>query len=239
MGQVTAQTEKDNTEATDANTTALDRQYEQQQANIKATKELTDSVVDLETYFGDNMRVLYQLYNDMNPTKSGSAITLGTTAYDAWKDAIVKEYNSLSAAEAKGVVEGLSNLLNNYYNPETISWDTIGLDKYLKSAGEGIQNLLKWLPTALGALFGVPLPALARGAVLPPNKPFLAMVGDQKTGTNVEAPLSTIEQAVANVIAKMGIRVVFDVKGDPNRIFKVWQREAKVYSMQFPEQSIF
>lgn len=242
MGQGAAQTEKDNIEATDANTTALDRQYEQQQAAIKATQQLTDSVVDLETYFGDNMRVLYQLYNDMNPTKSGSAITLdkgGTTAYDAWKDAIVKEYNSLSAAEAKGVIEGLSNLLNNYYNPKTVSWDTVGLDKYLKSAGEGIQNLLKWLPTALGALFGVPLPALARGAVLPPNKPFLAMVGDQKTGTNVEAPLSTIEQAVANVIAKMGIKVVFDVRGDSNRIFKVWQREAKVYSMQFPEQDIY
>ena len=45
------------------------------------------------------------------------------------------------------------------------------------------------------------LPALAKGAVLPPNKPFLAMVGDQRHGTNIEAPLSTIQEAVAEVMA--------------------------------------
>jgi len=41
------------------------------------------------------------------------------------------------------------------------------------------------------------IPYLARGAVLPANRPFLAMVGDQRHGTNVEAPLSTIQEAVA------------------------------------------
>lgn len=43
------------------------------------------------------------------------------------------------------------------------------------------------------------VPRLARGAVLPANKPFMAMVGDQTNGTNVEAPLETIKQAVAEV----------------------------------------
>lgn len=46
------------------------------------------------------------------------------------------------------------------------------------------------------------VPALASGAVLPPNKPFMAWVGDQKNGTNVEAPLSTIEDALRNVMAE-------------------------------------
>ena len=41
------------------------------------------------------------------------------------------------------------------------------------------------------------IPYLAKGAVLPANKPFLAMVGDQRHGTNVEAPLATIQEAVA------------------------------------------
>ena len=40
------------------------------------------------------------------------------------------------------------------------------------------------------------IPALASGAVIPPNRKFLAVLGDQKSGTNVEAPLSTIKQAV-------------------------------------------
>lgn len=44
------------------------------------------------------------------------------------------------------------------------------------------------------------IPQLAKGSVLPPNKPFLAMVGDQRHGTNVEAPLSTIQEAVAAVM---------------------------------------
>lgn len=40
------------------------------------------------------------------------------------------------------------------------------------------------------------IPQLAQGAVLPANKPFLAVVGDQSQGTNVEAPLATIQEAV-------------------------------------------
>lgn len=50
----------------------------------------------------------------------------------------------------------------------------------------------------------IPLLALAQGAVLPPNKPFLAMLGDQRQGTNVEAPLTTIKQAVREELANMG-----------------------------------
>ena len=43
------------------------------------------------------------------------------------------------------------------------------------------------------------IPYLAKGAVIPPNAPFAAVLGDQKRGTNVEAPLDTIKQAVAEV----------------------------------------
>lgn len=44
------------------------------------------------------------------------------------------------------------------------------------------------------------LPFLASGAVIPPNAPFAAILGDQRHGTNIEAPLSTIQEAVANVL---------------------------------------
>ena len=65
-----------------------------------------------------------------------------------------------------------------------------------------------WIPGLGGKSVGFNLktvnppriPYLAQGAVLPANKPFLAVVGDQKHGTNVEAPLATIQQAVANVM---------------------------------------
>ena len=45
---------------------------------------------------------------------------------------------------------------------------------------------------------------LATGAVIPPNREFLAVLGDQKSGTNIEAPLSTIEEALTNVLNRRG-----------------------------------
>ena len=39
------------------------------------------------------------------------------------------------------------------------------------------------------------IPYLAKGTVIPPNKQFLAVLGDQRHGTNIEAPLDTIRQA--------------------------------------------
>ena len=70
-----------------------------------------------------------------------------------------------------------------------------------------------WIPEIGGTTFGFniqklnapQIPLLAQGAVLPANKPFLAMVGDQKHGTNVEAPLATIQEALANVLAQQGM----------------------------------
>lgn len=49
------------------------------------------------------------------------------------------------------------------------------------------------------------IPALARGAVIPPNREFLAVLGDQKSGTNVEAPLDTIVQAVMMALTRSGM----------------------------------
>jgi len=65
-----------------------------------------------------------------------------------------------------------------------------------------------WVPGIGGETMGFQLsavkapqiPYLAQGAVLPANKPFLAVVGDQSHGTNVEAPLATIQEAVAAVM---------------------------------------
>lgn len=48
----------------------------------------------------------------------------------------------------------------------------------------------------------IPIPALAQGAVLPPNKPFYAMLGDQKNGTNLEAPASLIEDIMRGVLSE-------------------------------------
>ena len=206
--------------------------YDLQQQSIKATAELKNSVVDLEEYFGEYLEVLYQLYNDANPTKAGSAIEFSKgdepTKYDIWKESLISEYNKLPANEAKQFVEALSSLLDSYYHPE----DSTSTKSYLDSLTTGLQNLLRWLPFALGSSMSIPIPFGAAGMVIPPNQPFLAMVGDQKNGMNVETPLSTIEQAVANVLSTMGLDVTLKVEGDTDRIFKATQKKARIYYKQ-------
>lgn len=48
------------------------------------------------------------------------------------------------------------------------------------------------------------IPYLAQGAVIPPNREFLAVLGDQKQGTNIETPLSTMVQAFKTALSEMG-----------------------------------
>jgi len=66
----------------------------------------------------------------------------------------------------------------------------------------------------------ISLPRLANGMVIHPNDEFLAILGDQKSGINIEAPLATIEQALRNVLAERGrtsgngtIQATFIVEG--------------------------
>ena len=66
------------------------------------------------------------------------------------------------------------------------------------------------------------VPALARGAVIPPNKEFLAVLGDQKRGTNIEAPTSEIEAAVVRGIQRSGMN---GGSGDHTVILQIGEQE--------------
>ena len=48
------------------------------------------------------------------------------------------------------------------------------------------------------------IPALATGSVIPPNRQFLAVLGDNKQEPEVVAPLSTIRQAVTEALSARG-----------------------------------
>lgn len=92
-----------------------------------------------------------------------------------------------------GAVESAINFVIDAIN--TLSWD-----------------IPSWVPLIGGETFGfdIPhvsfwkIPELAEGAVIPPNNPFLAVLGDQNTGTNIEAPLDTIKQALSEVMVTGG-----------------------------------
>ena len=61
----------------------------------------------------------------------------------------------------------------------------------------------------IAAINSIPIPRLATGAVIPANKEFLAVLGDQKHGTNIEAPLDTIKQAqkesILEILSELGL----------------------------------
>lgn len=61
------------------------------------------------------------------------------------------------------------------------------------------------------------IPKLATGTIIPPNNPYLAVVGDQRSGTNVEAPLETIVEAMRIALREQGsgrdITVVMEYDG--------------------------
>ena len=101
----------------------------------------------------------------------------------------------------KGIINGIITIFESMIN-----FIINGINKFIR----GLDAVVSTVGEIFGAHWGVStiptisLPRLAQGAVLPPNQPFLAMVGDQKHGTNIEAPLSTIEEAVENVLNKRG-----------------------------------
>lgn len=58
--------------------------------------------------------------------------------------------------------------------------------------------------SAMPAISPASVPRLATGAVIPPNREFLAVLGDQRSGNNIEAPESAIEAAVARGMNRAG-----------------------------------
>lgn len=105
-----------------------------------------------------------------------------------------------------GLINGFESAINGIIGmfEKMINWIVNGLNKISFDVPD-------WVPGIGGKTFGfnipeakfgrVSIPRLAQGAVIPPNREFLAVLGDQKQGTNIEAPLSTIQEAVSSVIS--------------------------------------
>lgn len=73
-------------------------------------------------------------------------------------------------------------------------------------------TLPDWIPGVGGSSFGfnipkiseLSIPRLAQGSVVPPNREFLAVLGDNTKETEVVSPVSTMKQAFIEVMQEMG-----------------------------------
>ena len=108
-------------------------------------------------------------------------------AWDGVKEIFAGVWNGIVS-----LLEGAANLI-----VRGVNWLISQLNKISFSIPD-------WVPAVGGKSFGinipqlseVTLPRLATGAVIPPNREFMAVLGDQTSGNNIEAPESLIRQIV-------------------------------------------
>lgn len=128
------------------------------------------------------------------------------------KDKVVDAFNKIKTGVLnvwEGIKSGIKSAVNwilgkieNFINGmiSAINWFT-----------SKINNVTSLLPDWAGGnklqirqIGYVQIPRLAQGAVIPPNKEFLAMLGDQKKGYNIETPLDTMIEAFETALDNRG-----------------------------------
>lgn len=156
----------------------------------------TFSIENVKEFFGnvwDNIKSPFGGIADWFHDKFSRAwekvkdvFSTGGKVFDGIKDGILKGLKTVINA----LIKGINTVIK-------VPFD--GLNFALRKL-KGIKILGK-SPFSFIEEIKVPqIPKLATGAVIPPNKEFLAMLGDQKSGTNIEAPLDTIVQAFKQVV---------------------------------------
>ena len=116
---------------------------------------------------------------------------------------------SLGKTCINGLIAGFEGGINAIIGAfeSMINWFVNGLNKIS-------FDIPDWIPGIGGKEFGfnldtvkfnrVSIPRLAAGAVIPANKEFLAVLGDQKHGVNIETPLETMLEAFNTALDSRG-----------------------------------
>lgn len=153
---------------------------------------------------------------------------------DAWQK--VKDVFSTGGRIWSGIKEGIENTFRAVVNAIIRGMNTIIAVPFNK-----INSMLNTIRNAhfLGIspfqnMWGVnPLPVpqipmLARGAIIPANRQFLAVLGDQRNGNNLEAPESLLRQIVREEAGSAGSRYEFIARLDRRTLFDEVITEAKL-----------
>lgn len=129
---------------------------------------------------------------------------LKATASDVW-DGVT--------TTTKGAVNSIIGFINGM-----ISAVTNGINAVIRALNSIQIDIPSWVPGLGGRHFGInmaeltapQIPYLAQGAVIPANREFLAVLGDQKHGTNIEAPADLIRSIVREEIGGLQVTIRFE-----------------------------
>lgn len=102
-----------------------------------------------------------------------------------------------------GLTSWFNGVWNDLFGNRKVSVD-VNRGGNFGSTSSGSFGGSRMAAQSLPSIAPVNIPALAKGAVIPPNREFMAVLGDQRSGTNIEAPLETIKQALAEVMQSQG-----------------------------------
>lgn len=108
---------------------------------------------------------------------------------------------------AKGIVNGILIIVESFINNiiRGLNWLIAKINSISLKVPDWVPGVggKGWSPH-IGQMSSITLPRLATGAVIPPNKEFLAVLGDQKSGTNIETPLAIMVDAFKQAMAESG-----------------------------------
>lgn len=158
-----------------------------QQWGTSTMQGLLDGVTGLLGNLSDTLSRIKQSFHDTFSYVSGDLSAIWQGIQDSARR-FVNTLLSIVNGMIRAVVSGMNSmirLLNSFSVPvPSFAQRALGTSRIGFSISE---------------LSAPQIPYLAQGAVIPPNREFLAVLGDQKSGTNIEAPLETIQAAVAEV----------------------------------------
>ncbi len=153
---------------------------------------------------------------------------------DAWQK--VKDVFSTGGRIWSGIKEGIESTFRAVVNAIIRGMNTIIAVPFnrINSMLNTIRNAHFLGISPFQNMWGVnPLPVpqipmLARGAVIPANRQFLAVLGDQRNGNNLEAPESLLRQIVREEAGSAGSRYEFIARLDRRTLFDEVITEAKL-----------
>lgn len=124
----------------------------------------------------------------------------------------IQLFRNVFAGNWKRAWDGIASILKGVWNLiVTIVENAINLvidliNAMVRAFNDAFEPMraLTGFPPVIQEMSYVELPRLATGAVIPPNREFLAVLGDQKQGTNIETPLDTMVQAFRQALSEGG-----------------------------------
>lgn len=130
--------------------------------------------------------------------------------FNAIKETILKAWNNTKKS-TQNIWTGIGTIIKGVVNSiiATLNKMISGVVNAFNSVIDAVNKMFSFEPPDWLASVGVKgwspniqkieapqIPYLATGAVIPPNAPFMAMLGDQRHGTNLEAPEALIRRIV-------------------------------------------